>query len=267
MRVSDRGARVCADPEPRTRQLRQPSPRSSLYPDEFLVRDREVVDDDGVVHTGDDVLSGEAWQQGPVLSPGARSSRAERARAQRRRARAAHKIDMLNGEVDGVPPLHADMRLPNGRRLSTKLTRACSIARSRRGAVARSLCGAEDPAEFFAVCSEMFFDVPERFAEEYPAFTSSSRRSTSRIRRSRVRRVAAAGPARPRTRVPRRCVTSAPRRNTRRRTPRSRRTPTPADAGHDGELQPVARGRRDERRAEHLREPASTRTERAELEQ
>ena len=28
--------------------------------------------------------------------------------------------------------------------------------------------GAEDPAEFFAVCSEMFFDVPERFAEEYP---------------------------------------------------------------------------------------------------
>ena len=27
---------------------------------------------------------------------------------------------------------------------------------------------AEDPAEFFAVCSEMFFDVPGRFRAEYP---------------------------------------------------------------------------------------------------
>jgi Mlc titration factor MtfA (ptsG expression regulator) len=38
-----------------------------VYPDEFLVRDREVVDEDGVVHTGDDVLSGETWEQGPVI--------------------------------------------------------------------------------------------------------------------------------------------------------------------------------------------------------
>ncbi len=28
---------------------------------------------------------------------------------------------------------------------------------------------AESPAEFFAVCTEMFFDVPERFALEYAA--------------------------------------------------------------------------------------------------
>ena len=27
---------------------------------------------------------------------------------------------------------------------------------------------AEDPAEFFAVCAEMFFDVPRRFRAEYP---------------------------------------------------------------------------------------------------
>jgi MtfA peptidase len=27
---------------------------------------------------------------------------------------------------------------------------------------------AEDPAEFFAVCAEMFFDVPRRFRSEYP---------------------------------------------------------------------------------------------------
>ena len=27
---------------------------------------------------------------------------------------------------------------------------------------------AEEPAEFFAVCAEMFFDVPEAFRTEYP---------------------------------------------------------------------------------------------------
>ena len=27
---------------------------------------------------------------------------------------------------------------------------------------------AEEPAEFFAVCTEMFFDVPDEFCSEYP---------------------------------------------------------------------------------------------------
>jgi hypothetical protein len=31
------------------------------------VRDREFEDEDGVVHTGDDVLAGEAFEQGPVV--------------------------------------------------------------------------------------------------------------------------------------------------------------------------------------------------------
>ena len=38
-----------------------------VYPQEFLVRDREHVDEAGVVHTRDEVLSGEAWEQGPVI--------------------------------------------------------------------------------------------------------------------------------------------------------------------------------------------------------
>ena len=35
-----------------------------VYPGEFLVRDRERVDEAGVVHTQDEILSGEAWDQG-----------------------------------------------------------------------------------------------------------------------------------------------------------------------------------------------------------
>ena len=140
-----------------------------LYPDEFLVRDREVVDDDGVVHTGDDLLSGEAWQQGPVLlawSEVEQSGRGEGYNVVVHEL--AHKIDMLNGEVDGVPPLHADMRLPEWTAAFDEAYESLLDQLDRDEEPWLDPYGAEDPAEFFAVCSEMFFDVPERFAQEYP---------------------------------------------------------------------------------------------------
>jgi Mlc titration factor MtfA (ptsG expression regulator) len=140
-----------------------------LYPDEFLVRDREVVDDDGVVHTGDDLLSGEAWQQGPVLL--AWSEVEESGKGEGYNVvvhELAHKIDMLNGEVDGVPPLHADMRLPEWTAAFDDAYESLLEQLDHDEEPWLDPYAAEDPAEFFAVCSEMFFDVPERFAEEYP---------------------------------------------------------------------------------------------------
>ena len=34
---------------------------------------------------------------------------------------------------------------------------------------------AQDPAEFFAVCSELFFDVPDELRAEYPSSTPNLR--------------------------------------------------------------------------------------------
>jgi len=139
-----------------------------VYPDEFLVRDREVVDEDGVVHTGDDLLSGEAWEQGPVLlawSEVEQSGKGEGYNVVVHEL--AHKIDMLNGEVDGVPPLHAGMRLAEWSAAFDEAYESLLDQLERDEEPWLDPYAAEDPAEFFAVCSEMFFDVPERFAEEY----------------------------------------------------------------------------------------------------
>ena len=141
-----------------------------LYPDEFLVRDREVVDEDGVVHTGDDVLSGEAWEQGPVIL--AWSEVAESGRGEGYNVvvhELAHKIDMLNGEADGVPPLHAGMRLAEWTAAFDDAYDDLLEQLERGKEPWLDPYAAEDSAEFFAVCSEMFFDVPARFAREYPA--------------------------------------------------------------------------------------------------
>jgi Mlc titration factor MtfA (ptsG expression regulator) len=141
-----------------------------VYPDEFLVRDREIVDEDGVVHTGDDVLSGESWEQGPVILAWSEVEQSGRGDGYNVVAHEfAHKLDMLNGEVDGLPPLPAGMRV-------AEWTAAFDAAydelcdRLDRGEEPwLDPYAAEDRGEFFAVCAEMFFDVPRRFRSEYPA--------------------------------------------------------------------------------------------------
>ena len=81
-----------------------------VYPDEFVVR-RQIEDDSGVVHEFDDVLAGEAWEGGPLIvswhdvkmaGDGYNVVIHE----------FAHKLDMLNGEADGVPPLPSDLSRP-----------------------------------------------------------------------------------------------------------------------------------------------------------
>jgi Mlc titration factor MtfA (ptsG expression regulator) len=67
-----------------------------------------------------------------------------------------------------VPPLHGDLRVPEW---------VAAFDAAYEDLVAQLESGvdpwldpyaAEDPAEFFAVCSEMFFDVPDDLRAEYP---------------------------------------------------------------------------------------------------
>jgi MtfA peptidase len=140
-----------------------------VHPDEFVVRDRSYEDEDGVVHVGDDVLSGEAWEQGPVVL--AWSEIEESGRGEGYNVvvhELAHKLDMLGGEASGVPPLHGDMRVPEWvAAFDAAYEDLCD--RLERGEDPwLDPYAAEDSAEFFAVCAEMFFDVPRRFRAEYP---------------------------------------------------------------------------------------------------
>ncbi len=141
-----------------------------VYPREFLVRDREHVDEAGVVHTRDEVLSGEAWEQGPVILAWQEVEASGRGDGYDVVAHeCAHKLDLLEGDINGLPPLHRGMRagewVESFQAAYDDLTR-----RLDRGEEPwLDPYAAEEPAEFFAVCAEMFFDVPGTFRTEYPA--------------------------------------------------------------------------------------------------
>jgi Mlc titration factor MtfA (ptsG expression regulator) len=80
----------------------------------------------------------------------------------------AHKLDMLNGDVDGYPPLHPGMER---RTWTDAFTRAYEdfCRRVDRGeSTSIDPYAAESPGEFFAVLSEAFFERPERVGDDYP---------------------------------------------------------------------------------------------------
>jgi hypothetical protein len=142
-----------------------------LYPDDFLSPQRHR-DEAGVEHVWDDERSGEAWHQGPVILawPGVQASGTldgynlvihE----------LAHKLDMLNGDANGLPPLHADMRIDSW---ASDLQQAydalnAELDRDPEAETAIDPYAAESPGEFFAVASEYFFSAPDLLDAAFPA--------------------------------------------------------------------------------------------------
>ena len=140
-----------------------------VYPDAFVVRDRETVDEAGVVHVGDEVLSGEAWERGPVILAWKEIEASGRCEGFNVVVHEfAHKLDMLSGAVDGIPALHRDIQEKDWLEVfQTAYDDLC--ARLDRGEEPwLDPYAAEEPGEFFAVCSELFFDVPEALRANYP---------------------------------------------------------------------------------------------------
>lgn len=164
-----------------------------VYPGEFVVP-RRVTDDDGVVHEYSEPITGEAWDGGPLLlswedarTPGNADGRAYAVVIHE----FAHKLDLLNGDADGVPPFSSALH-PG---LDTKRWRA-TLADAYQRFVAElemiesevpsdvdpdsaaadpyyahlplDAYAAQDEGEFFAVSSEAFFVEPARLQRAFP---------------------------------------------------------------------------------------------------
>ncbi|MCQ4348334.1 zinc-dependent peptidase [Pseudomonas stutzeri] len=149
-----------------------------LYPDDFLSPQRHR-DEAGVEHVWDDERSGEAWQQGPVILawPGVAASGSLDG-YNLPIHELAHKLDMLNGDANGLPPLHADMRIADW---SAALQQAydalnAELDRDPDAETAIDPYAAESPAEFFAVASEYFFSAPDLLDAAFPAVYAQLRR-------------------------------------------------------------------------------------------
>ncbi|HEX7965136.1 MAG TPA: M90 family metallopeptidase [Gammaproteobacteria bacterium] len=139
-----------------------------VYPDAF-VPEREHVDEAGVVHRHRTPLSGEAWEQGPVILAweevaGAGATPGHNVVIHEM----AHKLDMLNGDANGFPPLHARM----SRRIWVQVLGGAFRQLEQRVDAGYppplDPYGLESPGEFFAVASEAFFETPRRLRNFSP---------------------------------------------------------------------------------------------------
>ncbi len=139
-----------------------------VYPDEF-VADYEYTGEDGVVHRVNMPMSGEAWEHGPVILSWRDAAAADGGFGYNVVLHEfAHKIDMLNGAPNGFPPLHADMDRATWSRIFSAAYADLEQRLERHEETLIDPYAAEDPAEFFAVLSEMFFEVPDALHASYP---------------------------------------------------------------------------------------------------
>jgi hypothetical protein len=136
-----------------------------IYPGDFRVR-RSEMDEDGVLHEWDDELAGEAMPGGPVVLSW--DAAVHDAQINVVIHEFAHKLDMLNGEANGVPPLHAGMdRRAWAAAFDAALQGFCDALERGRDTWLDPYA-AEHPSEFFAVISEAFFEEPQEARRRYP---------------------------------------------------------------------------------------------------
>jgi Mlc titration factor MtfA (ptsG expression regulator) len=144
-----------------------------LYPAPFLV-DRPEFDSDTpqLERTSRQALAGESWEQGQVLL----SWRDVLAGANQPKEgynvvihECAHQLDQVKGFANGAP------LLPNRRAYQAWARTMRLEYEALRERLARGDTGlidpyaGSDPAEFFAVCSEVFFHRPRELASAHPA--------------------------------------------------------------------------------------------------
>lgn len=141
-----------------------------VYPSPFIVK-RNEVDALGIVSYQSRVLGGEAWLRGPVILDG----QAVRDEMHQTSARQnvvlhefAHKIDMLNGRANGMPPLHSRMKRKDWTQALSEAFAELQI-QVETGVARINPYAATDPAEFFAVATETFFTNPHQLKQHFSA--------------------------------------------------------------------------------------------------
>ena len=139
-----------------------------VYPDAFIPR-RTKTDEAGVVHQTNSMMAGEAWGRGPVIlswadvlnngkKPGHNVVIHEM----------AHKLDMLNGDANGFPPLHRRMDRRVWSRVFSSAWDSLKNEQRNGADLPIDLYALESPAEFFAVASEQFFEDPTTLRQHLP---------------------------------------------------------------------------------------------------
>ncbi|MEX1186860.1 MAG: M90 family metallopeptidase [Gemmatimonadaceae bacterium] len=88
----------------------------------------------------------------------------------------AHQLDFENREVDGVPALDTRGEYVAWARIMSAEFEALRRAQDAETPTLLDTYGATNPAEFFAVCTEAFFERPRALRSRHPALYAELRR-------------------------------------------------------------------------------------------
>ncbi len=141
-----------------------------VYPAEFIVR-HTVRDAAGVVSQKRHILAGEAWNNGRIILSWDSVKKGVYDFNDGRNVvlhEFAHQLDGESGSMNGAPLLYSKGAYGSW---ATIMTREFNSLVDHAYFGQKSVLdeyGATNPAEFFAVASESFFEEPEPLATEYP---------------------------------------------------------------------------------------------------
>lgn len=140
-----------------------------VYPDAFRVQ-RSHVDAAGVLHEFQDELIGEAWDAGPMILSWAdvlADCREPDAGYCVAAHEMAHKIDILDGAMDGTPPLPRPWQKAWARDFQRHYDAMVGEVEAGRQTPIDGYA-AEAPEEFFAVVTEYHFSDPATLRRHLP---------------------------------------------------------------------------------------------------
>jgi Mlc titration factor MtfA (ptsG expression regulator) len=141
-----------------------------VYPGAFIV-DRLHSDGSGVQQEQRRALSGESWQLGQVILSWQDAVDGAQVADDGHNVvihEFAHQLDQAKGRANGAPPMFGKRR--RARWAQVMSSEFATLQRKTRTGEASLLSdyGATDPAEFFAVASEVFFEQPKELSTEHP---------------------------------------------------------------------------------------------------
>jgi MtfA peptidase len=146
-----------------------------MYPDEFVVPDRDE-DDAGVVTEGESVLSGQTLDTARIVlswSDVQASGQADDAYNVVLHEFAHYLDHSVDGAISAAPSRRR--ALADWHRVLEREYEALCAAVDRGEPTLIDPYGAEEPAEFFAVATETFFERPQDFERQHAALYASLR--------------------------------------------------------------------------------------------
>jgi len=141
-----------------------------VYPRAF-VTEQQRKNVDGVQHTQKRVLAGESWEFGKVVLSWQDTLDGAQVTDDGRNVvihEFAHQLDQENGKANGAPILHKGQSYQCWAEVFSTQFELLKMQAKKGTPSLFDYYGATEPAEFFAVASEVFFEQAKQLYNEYP---------------------------------------------------------------------------------------------------